>query len=434
MLNYPVPTLINWGTEEDENAYIQHLAKVENILLHLQSFARDNDDDLVLIVDGFDTIFQLRSDVLLRRYFAINEAANHRIASTFGRVVARDHGIRQTVLFGPDSLCWPSEDERRPACWAVPQSTLPIHSFGPYDDTEFVDAKVNPVYARPRWLNSGTIMGRLGDVRAVLESTLALIHENHTTDSDQYYFANLFGTQEYSRSLLQKDQSLPVDGSVDIPKIRSGQRTEFHVGLDYETAIFQSVGYKYDFIRFLRFNGVRGENKAHLSGNFNNTHNVELSRDIADSPLPFSAVKHVHRTVSREHNNLKVKDFSGNGPLDLSWGDVPLAMNEVTRQTVVLIHYMSAKELRDQWWDLMWFYPYGKLLLYESSRAAKAPIFKMPIDGRMWWNAEASHLPKSNHSSRPGPQGMGGAWSDRGDWLPWDELCGFHENEVFGRS
>ena len=63
VLNYPTPVLINYGDVEDtEDAYKQHLAKVEGILNYLEQLdtSSEYDEDLVLILDGYDVHLQLR--------------------------------------------------------------------------------------------------------------------------------------------------------------------------------------------------------------------------------------------------------------------------------------------------------------------------------------------------------------------------------------
>lgn len=139
VLNYPVPTLINWGAEIDHSPFDQHLDKVNRILEYLKSFALEDGEDLVIIVDAYRVLFQLRSDVLIRRFFAVREAADQRAALAVEPQVASRHQIQHTVIFGSDKLCWPSRRGKRHACWAVPQFPLPPNSFGTFDDTGVVD-------------------------------------------------------------------------------------------------------------------------------------------------------------------------------------------------------------------------------------------------------------------------------------------------------
>jgi hypothetical protein len=71
ILNYSMPTLVNWNRKYDNpdlSSGGSHLAKIPEILEYLTMLGPEYNDDLVLIVDGYDTWFQLKPDVLLSRY------------------------------------------------------------------------------------------------------------------------------------------------------------------------------------------------------------------------------------------------------------------------------------------------------------------------------------------------------------------------------
>ena len=429
VLNYPIPTLINWKTQEDDNAYVQHIAKVNKIFQYLKSVPQGQEKDLVLIVDGYDVWFQLRSDVLIKRYFAINNAADNIISKTFVEV-AEKNNIKKKVIFGPDKLCWPSGDEGgRAACWALPQSTLPKDAFGPINDTDVITAISDPVLSRPRWLNSGTVMGTLGDVRAIFEATMDFVQKNHTSDSDQWYLANLFAEQEYSRTLLQPRPSFNKPPKPEIPVIENGQKTEYHIGLDYESALFQTVGYYQKFISWLWFDAAKGEGQQ-LSQSFTNSHGFELPEDILASSSPFSLESKSHwKTVTP--GDEESREAATKLPLRRKWKDLPLATNVVTKQIFAVIHFTFVKELRDEWWRKMWYYQHGKEMLLASARKPKAPTIDKPVQGRMWWNVEASHLADSGQVLKSTQGQKGGAWSDQGKWIPWDDVCLAYEGLIF---
>lgn len=429
VLNYPTPTLINWAAKEDDNEFVQHLAKISKILEYLKSIPQGKEKDLVLIVDGFDVWFQLRSDVLIKRYFAINNAANKRISKTLGNVAAK-MDIKQTVIFGPDKLCWPSgNDGGRAACWALPQSTLPKDAFGPINDTDIVTAISDPVHSRPRWLNSGTVMGTLEDVRGVFEATLEFVKKNHTSDSDQWYLANLFAAQEYSRTLLQKKPSFNKPAQPEIPVIEKGKKTEYHIGLDYESELFQTVGYYQKFISWLWYDAAKGEGQQ-LSQSFTNPHGFELPEDVQASPPPFSVESKSHWETTTAGDE-ELREAATKLPLDRNWKDLPLATNVVTKQIFAIIHFTFMKDLRDEWWRKMWYYQQGKELLLASGRQPKAPIIDKPVHGQVWWNADASHRADSEQVLKSTQGQKGGAWSDQGKWVPWDEVCLAHEGLIF---
>lgn len=239
VLGYPTPVLINYGDHENAtDPYKQHITKVEGILSYLEQIETSQDfvEDIVLIVDGFDVWLQLRPDVLLKRFYAINAAADARAERLYGEELVRKYNMRQTVIFGPDKICWPV-DFSRSACWAVPESTVTRSAFGPTHADS--DRTLNDA----RWLNSGTVMGPIADMKEIFRATLAAIESNYITDSDQFYFAEIFGLQEYARlkrvpKLLKaakqqvfddpEDQS---DGLRYEPRLKKGIKTEYHIGM-----------------------------------------------------------------------------------------------------------------------------------------------------------------------------------------------------------
>ena len=82
VLDYPEPFFIDWGAAEDETSYIQHLAKVEKILDYLKPLPLAAADDLALVVDGYEVWLQLPPDVLIKRYYTVNDSAGRRLHST----------------------------------------------------------------------------------------------------------------------------------------------------------------------------------------------------------------------------------------------------------------------------------------------------------------------------------------------------------------
>lgn len=345
----------------------------------------------------------------------MTEAANRRLQSRFDPVVLQANDIRQTVLFGPDKLCWPNGDTgERPACWAVSESTLPKHAFG-----RFVEQTSDAVHQRPRWLNSGTIIGPLAEVQAIFEGTAREIQRNHTTDSDQFYFANLFGAQEYARRHLQKIP-LPDPGGSTAPFLEAGNKTEYHIGIDYEYAVFQNLGYSIRDVAWMlygtsRKTGSIGHNQVLKP------YRYELPSDIFSAPSPFLVLSEIDSgTENIQSSTDEVISFSD------SWEDTPLASNVITKQIPVLLHFTLDKELRDQWWDRMWFYPYGERLLRASFNRSRSPF-----GGNTVVNV-GEGLEANGDGSMTEPDKRDGAWSDKGDWIPWEALCRMHEPKLFG--
>lgn len=142
---FPNPILLGWEGHGQYNGSKSHLFKISETLAYLNTLPASADEDIVLVLDAYDVWLQLPPDVLIRRYFQAIDKANKRLKSE--SIYGVEHGgavVKQSILFGPDKTCWP-DDERRAACWAVPESSLPDDIFGPATDTWMVPN-------RPKWL------------------------------------------------------------------------------------------------------------------------------------------------------------------------------------------------------------------------------------------------------------------------------------------
>lgn len=111
VLGYPNPAIINWQQKFDDPALVDggsHLAKINGTAQYLYGFDESHDDDLVLMMDGYDAWIQLRPQTLVDRFFEINRRANERIASSMGGAErAGQLNVSQTIVFGAQKRCWP---------------------------------------------------------------------------------------------------------------------------------------------------------------------------------------------------------------------------------------------------------------------------------------------------------------------------------------
>ncbi|KAL9104600.1 MAG: hypothetical protein Q9163_000465 [Psora crenata] len=428
VLNYPPPILVNWGATETDNVFAMHMGKIGKVLAYLEHFSKEQEDDLVLMVDGYDIWFQLPPEVLIKRYHEVIDAQNDRIKSAFAPKVIKDNDLRQTILFGPDKVCWPDEPGGRPACWAVPQSTLPKYAFGPYDDTDVASAKQVPYQARPRWLNSGSIMGPVKDVRPLFEAVAARVRDHYHGDSDQYYFATLWGFQEYARLQYASNATIPTDVTQpDLEKeVGNSPKIEFHVSLDYESSIFQPVGYYDPYLTWVRYDGSIQAGRPNYSP-IPHLDVFELEGDIKVARPPLAAMEPLgeHRL-----NDLDKAKFNNTDNTRLKrWPEIPLFTNIITKHVPPLLHFMMEKPYRIKWWDRMWYAPFARELFLASATAVGIPIFTKPLNGRMFANAD---VPVIEHEAESTQGRRDGAWSDKGEWLPWNILCEAHDEYVFG--
>jgi hypothetical protein len=110
VLGYPRPTIINWNQTFDDPAFVEggsHLAKINGTAQYLFSLDESRDEDLVLMIDGYDAWMQLRPQTLIDRFFDINRRADKRIASEMGGATVGRTGVSQKIIFGCQKRCWP---------------------------------------------------------------------------------------------------------------------------------------------------------------------------------------------------------------------------------------------------------------------------------------------------------------------------------------
>jgi hypothetical protein len=412
--------LVGWQGTGLLDAKKTHLAKLRAIQKYLHTLKAHEDDDLVTIVDGYDVIVQLPPQVMIERYFQMAEKADARLAKEFNISVeeARSRGLRQTVFWGPDKLCWPV-DHNEPRCWAAPKSTLGDKAFGPKTGNG------DMVFADPRWLNSGTVIGPVDDLRDLIDATMDEIEATYDpdfglSDSDQFYVANVWGRQEYYRSVARNGGDFDVGGKDRrIPYIRhDDQQTEFHVSIDYESALFQTkAGYE-PFFGPLQFNGAN--NTASQSTDY-----LEQGEDFEpyDIQMPPTVAKYMSRLYD------DVADAHP-GTDSTSWlKSVKLGTNFVTQHIYALWHSTGPKEPIDIEYTKFWFFPLLRPLIKASIKSSQKGdlIWSEPIDGRLW--APKMWFPNSTALKDP----YGGVWTDVNttSFLPWADLCGQHEKILF---
>ncbi|KAJ4348546.1 uncharacterized protein N0V89_009923 [Didymosphaeria variabile] len=354
-----------------------HLAKVRAPLRYFDTLPASSDDDLVLIIDGYDVIFQLGPDVLLQRYHEVVKASNARLEEQFGADHVKKINMYNTILFGPDVLCYPI-DFRRPACWIVPESTLPRDAFGSETDKD-------DEHTRPRWLNSGTVLGPVKDLRRLFLATMDKVDktwdpEFYGRNSDQMYLADVWADQEFVRmTSTGKNATFPLPDAVpdDVkpniftPEPEDRRKAEQHVGIDYESRMFQTVALFYDILQWATFDRPR----TFVTKDEIHQFSLKLPKDVEQSKAPYRALN---------------KWGWGNAWLKRkTWKDVSLGINTVTKK-----HLLKA----------------------EPDRGVITTI-----EGINW----VPYLPYGKQSARED------AWADQGELLKWDGLCGEHEHALY---
>lgn len=454
VLSYPSPTLINYGKTFDGDGWDKgsHTGKIRGVFDFLNDPRKVKDDDLVMVIDGYDVWFQLPPEIMIRRYHTLITEANDRLRRRYGMVTEGKPGdgtadriqkYTQRVIFGADKVCWPNPKED-PACAAVPYSTLRKDAYGPETDKD-PGAYLN----RPRFLNSGTVIGPAADVRAIYKYAVQKVEEaSRGTIGDQFVFAEIFGEQEYLRETRRRDSQdtrgrfydwvsnalgtseSPLSANITINNITAipGQRYEYSIGLDYESRLFQTMTHSEADVEYITYNSsayLSSIQAAHPS-----LHGLPifLPLDLQKADLPFSYASPGNHTPGPSADESKkglllpyspALDNLPTGYEEPDWRTIPLATNVYAASIPPLLHINGDKTLLKTWWPSLWFHPYSRALLRQYIRstqtltAAKAAA----NGGQKWWDSRG---------------GRGGVWTDNSEWMAWGEVCKATEDEVFG--
>lgn len=419
-----------------------HLFKISKVLEWLQNLTPEHDDDLVVMMDGYDIWFQLRKELLIERYHQINADANKRIQKRMGRA-ARNEDVKQTIIFGSGKRCYPNEIHTI-ACWPLPPSPLPKDMWEGNTDTTIGSRPNEWAATRQRFLNSGIIMGPAKDMRALFaqaDNKVKKLGDAPEPDdngskwsekvyhsSDQSVFNMIFGEQEFQREVIRrryinwifnpilkvqelfgKDLS-DTDETLEGNAIRnilnppwdhyhmehlSGHPLEFHIGLDYWSSVsFQTANSEKNG-GWMKYNEPLEAQVEHKGRWDCKPHLRALPKDIVSSPPPF---------YGQEASTSDEKPASpGVIPANAAWKDVPLYTNICAGVVPAMVHNNGDKGARERDWHKMWYQPYAKKL-YDSQSPREA---------------------ESLLKDQPGKQKVkpGGAIADTGKVLDFADIC-----------
>lgn len=422
VLGYPTPTLINW---EDPTALNHgnwsyggsHIAKISGVLGYLGK-GHISKKDLILLVDGYDTWFQLPPEVLISRYNRLNREADRHLEAQLGRRAVEKENIRQSIIFpaekiGPYLGLWGS-----PASYAVPDPTVRADLFG-NDTDEKADLGEGPQFAfrrgklRPRWLNSGLMLGPAADIRELLYAADEYVEVVDHGGSDQILFSKIFGEQSYQREVIRLRYRSTFQRAYDWLRNLTGTYTPSVVEVDnvhtsreympwYEGHPYE-YGVGLDYGLEISFTNTASEDDAAFL-----VHNT--SRSLLEQQLPIEVrpdpprvtgpvADDIRRAPPPFHLLLDSPDAGGDEEIRKQWSDVQLLTNSWTTTVAASVHINGLKILRQTFWPNMWYFPRLRELV----------------------NARAQQ-----------PEGdQPGARDDSGNFLSWENLCSGTDEEVF---
>ncbi|KAF5024436.1 hypothetical protein F66182_3522 [Fusarium sp. NRRL 66182] len=421
---YAIPTILGYKGQSFLDAQKAHIAKLRAIRDYLHN-SGGACDDLVIIVDGFDVMAQLPAEAMIQRYFNMMADADQRLADQRGITIDELHrtGVRQTLLWGTDKGCFP-ESETDPRCWMVPFSTQPRFKWGPKTENGELE------YSDSRFLNSGTVMGPLGDLCIFVDAALSLIEDHWDQDyifrdSDQFYISTLYARQEYQRMLDLNGGEFPEEvrgRSLPKPKDDGDDVREYHVAVDFDYAFTQTECHNYKFLHKLQYD------------NFDLTATMKV--DVFEEGKRFKPYKiqmpsPIYQALHRVYDSLPAEDRPAMAGRD--WiRSLRLGTNVGTRVIYAFYHNTCDKAGFVDTFHDAWFYPLIRPLLRVSVKAVKEheTIGPGPVDGRLW-------MPARQYPQQFDLQDeYGGVFTDAPDeeFVPLQRFCSEDIESVIGKD
>ncbi|PVH68587.1 hypothetical protein DL98DRAFT_373447, partial [Cadophora sp. DSE1049] len=363
ILNYPPPTLIGYGGSPDsERPGMDGVKRTFSILTGKEV----RDDDLVMVVSE-DTIFQLPATITLSRFFSTLHSTSTTLLTTYGRVpnindstsntpkTQRPQRYTPKLLFSDSKSCSSTPDS--PACLSVPESPLPKHISSPKTNGGNDASESDSV--TPRYLGASLHIGRATSLIPLYKrATEILEFKDIGKSGKEYVFEQLFGEQEYARSLFLEEErarrpawrnwladiffSKQSSESIVKPDFTASQKqegnegqkqeSEFGIMLDYSSSLFQDLRDSAQDLQFVTFGeqqeGMKNGAPSRIEGKakmWKIKHPMRLPIDLSNAPGPFGGMD-VSSVKPGSNSN---EDVPGKGmaDTDASWADVPLLTN-----------------------------------------------------------------------------------------------------------
>jgi len=433
ILDYPPPTIVNLYAELEDAVELEK-ARLEGVLRYLSDGKKINDQDLVLVVDGKDTWFQLPSEVIIQQYQNMLKDADGRLARNYVG------DVTQTIVFGAVKTC---EDEDL-ACKHFPPSVLPGNVYG--RDTG------NDVQHTPaKYLDSKMLMGPAEDLRLLYETAVKVFEEKKSPQATvQSVMASIFAEQQMARNSQHRRfmKVLPSKwldyfgglaaevGSDELEQIFNTtlgetSRHEFKIGIDYTHTLFQPLGDSApdELIPLIHDSSI-DPSQFHHSGM--PTPSLTIPSALQQANLPFWTPDIGAHNPSPNGKSAHIDKLEINGELDhlehrdTTWDQIKLVQNTYTGAIPAVFHvdnrspskifqmegWMQNPPVADITWNSLWYATYERALLRKYFRNSQSSLgyHTAAIGGDRLWDTRG---------------GRGGVWTEKEElWLPWGEVDG----------
>jgi len=338
---------------------------------YLQKLGHTRDEDLILMVDGYDIWFQLKPQILIDRWHEINRKADARNLKKYGAEAAEN--MKQQIVFSAQKRCAFWDEAKDAPCNVVPESTLSEDIYGPNTDKYGADNRERYQKMRQRFINSGVALGTVAAMRSFLADAEEIANVNKNFGSDQKIFGQLFGQQETRRRKLTKSGGWEAMKMLKTEHNIEMNDKDYGFGLDYESQLSIATVFAEEDTEWIRHNGTALLRAQMIRGIPNDQHRIHsLQMDIAQSLPPYwtPSLPGIHPEVK--------------------WEDVPLLTNLYTGVIPVIMHHNAhrdgMKSLRKTWWPRLWFQKNLQTFFEVAKLQPSGPLAFS--GGRYWWPNE----------------------------------------------
>ena len=322
VLSYPPPwvAIPKPTIEESGQEFSAVYRRIESILEFLEHEDGRRDNDTAIILGNPNTWFQVKPEVLLKRYMSIQHRHELQIMGNFGNTTAAANGIKSRVLFASSATCQ-SDDNHCPSI---------LSSSG-----------------TPRYLSHDFTIGQVKDLTPLYKRALEqarLLDGSGTTFDETSIFGGLFRRQEVWRKSLAK--MVALHSKLDLNDL---DQQNFGITIDADSELSHLI------------TGDDSGDSTWTKPDFQIDDHGGLPRDIAMSAPPYWTV-------------------TGDLP-SKTWKQVPLLV--ANQKVPALIQRPSdiAPELSHAWYERLWFHPYSRALLDSEVLTSILPIARL-VDPR----------------------------------------------------
>lgn len=379
VLQYPSPTLVSWdAVPEDSREDARR--RITAIRDHLVSYPERAQDHLVVLLEGPSNWFQLRPEVLLKRYYDVNRRATAILTQRHGKAILEKEGLRQSVILAASPKCG-ALTGKEIGCYAVPK---------------------HPTAHSPRFADLGFAIGPVHAMRGLYERAAAKLEsDSKTAIDDLTTLTEIFGEQEFQRevvlrrhwsSLRQLWHKVASVFAIDRTVI---EQPDDRVQLEHQEGMPDGFGLHLDYDNELGFSTAVSDGGFVWLSASSRTSNSASPADIATSMPPFWTV-------------------SGSGfPINQSWDDVSLLKTRDNRAPVVIHNSLTESfDIRSERWKKLWSKPHARKLFNTFMEVPAMPIAAVTDNN----GVEQVFWP-------PTSMEKAGARAADGTWYPWHKMC-----------